>query len=62
MKRDLAKVLTCPVCRSGLELKILEEEGAEITTGSLRCASCKTDYPIEDGIPNMLPPDFRSED
>jgi uncharacterized protein len=62
MKKDLAKVLVCPVCKAGLELKILEEEGGEIASGNLCCASCKTDYPIEDGIPNMLPPDFRGED
>ncbi len=61
MKKDLACVLVCPVCKAGLELKILEEEGGEITRGNLRCASCQADYPIEDGIPNMLPPDFRSE-
>jgi uncharacterized protein YbaR (Trm112 family) len=28
-------------------------------TGSLTCTGCRERYPIEDGIPNMLPPDQR---
>ncbi|MGE0685586.1 MAG: Trm112 family protein, partial [Dehalococcoidia bacterium] len=28
-------------------------------TGSLHCAKCNETYPIEDTIPNLLPPDLR---
>ena len=31
------------------------EEDGEIVTGTLRCIESSVDYPIEDGIPNMLP-------
>lgn len=57
MKRELNDILVCPVCKEKLELKVGEEEGEEIITGSLRCPKCDIDYPIEDGIPNMLPPE-----
>ena len=61
MRKDLVKMLVCPVCRAGLELIIVAEADGEITTGNLRCNACKIDYPIEEGIPDMLPPDFREE-
>jgi uncharacterized protein len=61
MKKDLMKILVCPTCRAELDLKILEEADCEIMTGNLRCTGCSTDYPIEESIPNMLPPEFRSE-
>lgn len=51
-------VLACPVCKHNpLELKVTEEEDEEVLSGSLRCGGCGLSYPIEDGIPNMLPPD-----
>ncbi len=59
MKPDLLEILRCPVCRSELTLTVGRREGDEILTGSLRCAQCAVDYPIEDGIPDLLPPDER---
>ncbi len=53
------EILVCPMCRGDLELKVEKEEGGEIVTGTLTCTSCRERYPIEDGIPNMLPPDQR---
>jgi uncharacterized protein YbaR (Trm112 family) len=35
------------------------EEGDDIVQGSLRCGACGETYPIEDSIPNLLPPSFR---
>ena len=32
---------------------------AAILDGSLKCTKCAEKYPIEDGIPNLLPPDMR---
>lgn len=58
MKRELMDILCCPVCKGELELTVEVEED-EIVTGVLRCPSCEEDYPIEDGIPNLLPPDLR---
>ncbi len=59
MKRDLMDILACPVCKSGLELRVETEEGGDIVEGSLRCAACGETYPIAGGIPNLLPPDLR---
>ena len=59
MKRELMDILTCPVCKGDLSLDVTREDGDEIMEGSLTCASCNEVYPIEDSIPNLLPPDLR---
>jgi uncharacterized protein YbaR (Trm112 family) len=59
MKRDLMDILVCPVCRGELELTVTKEEGDEIEEGSLQCRACGETYPIEDTIPNLLPPSLR---
>ena len=61
MKKDLMEILACPVCKGELELRSESEEGDEVITGSLICAACDETYPIEDSIPNLLPPDLRRE-
>jgi uncharacterized protein YbaR (Trm112 family) len=50
-------ILACPVCKGGLELKVEEEGEGEVIKGTLRCGKCQHDYPIEEGIPNLLPPE-----
>ena len=57
MKQQLMKILVCPVCKGNLELNITQESGAEIVSGSLRCPHCQVLYPIDEGIPNLLPPE-----
>ena len=47
------------MCKGDLVLTVDEEDDKEIIKGSLFCGKCKEHYPIEDGIPNMLPPDLR---
>ena len=60
MKRDLMDILACPVCKGELKLTVDEENEKEIVAGSLFCQKCDQRYPIEDTIPNLLPPDQRS--
>ncbi len=60
MRRDLMDILACPVCKGPLELRVEKEEEQEIVTGSLYCPKCRETYPIEDSIPNLLPPSLRS--
>jgi len=50
-------MLACPVCKGELKLTVEEENEREIVTGSLYCARCDHMYPIEDTIPNLLPPE-----
>lgn len=61
MRRDLMEILVCPMCKGELELTVDEENAEEIVTGSLFCARCNERYPIEDTIPNLLPPDLRRQ-
>ena len=59
MKKDLMEILACPVCKGELTLTVTKEDGGEIVEGSLHCAHCDETYPIEDTIPNLLPPSLR---
>ena len=52
-------VLAGPLCKGKLELSGGEEKEQEIVSGSLYCLKCNVKYPIEDTIPNLLPPDQR---
>ncbi|RLG20573.1 Trm112 family protein [Methanosarcinales archaeon] len=61
MKRWLMEILACPLCKGELELRVERTEGEEIVEGALICKKCDTTYPIQDGIPNMLPPELRKE-
>ncbi|MBI2858570.1 MAG: methytransferase partner Trm112 [Chloroflexi bacterium] len=59
MKRELMNILACPVCKGRLDLTVTKENQAEIVTGNLYCGKCRNNYPIDDTIPNMLPPEMR---
>ncbi len=58
MRRDLMDILVCPVTKSALTLEVTSEENGEVITGTLTSEEGRV-YPIEDGIPNLLPPDLR---
>ena len=53
-------ILACPVCKGPLQLSVIREDAEEIVEGSLTCEACSETYPIEDTIPNLLPPELRS--
>ncbi len=55
MRRALLPILCCPVCKGDLELRVTEENEVEILEGGLYCAACRVDYPIQEGIPDLLP-------
>ncbi len=59
MRKDLMDILACPMCHSPLTLRVDKEQDGEVITGVLHCATCNEDYPIEDAIPNLLPPELR---
>ncbi|MBI4199994.1 MAG: methytransferase partner Trm112 [Chloroflexi bacterium] len=59
MRKDLMDILACPVCKGPLELRVEKEEGQEVVAGALLCSRCPEEYPIQDSIPNLLPPSLR---
>jgi uncharacterized protein len=59
VKPDLLEILRCPLCRGELTLTTTKSERGEILEGNLACPKCKADYPITEGIPDLLPPDER---
>ncbi len=61
MKRQLMDILACPMCKGDLKLDVKEETEIEIITGALYCEKCQETYPIEEGIPNLLPPELREK-
>ncbi len=60
MKKDLLNILACPVCKGPLDLRTTREDNDDIIEGALHCEQCSQDYPIEDSIPNLLPPSLSS--
>ncbi len=61
MRKDMMDILACPVCKGPLTLTVTKEDGDEVVEGSLHCARCDETYPIQDSIPNLLPPDLRRQ-
>jgi len=56
MKLENIKIIACPNClNSPLEKELFEQNSDEIIEGNLYCSICKEKFPIEDGIPRMLP-------
>lgn len=55
MKKNYTHTICCSLCRGDLILKALKENENEIFEGLFYCEKCKNRYPIQDGIPNILP-------
>lgn len=45
--KEFLDILACPVCKGPLTL--------DAPASRLVCKACNVGYPIEDGIPNLLP-------
>jgi uncharacterized protein len=57
MKRSLLDILCCPVCKGDLLIEVSSEDQDEIMEGRLTCPECCVEYPITEGIPDLLPRD-----
>ena len=57
MRPELMDILACPVCKGTLTLNVVEEEDGDIIKGALHCPDCDHSYLIDDGIPDLLPPE-----
>ena len=57
---DMLDRLACPECKNfSMELKSSSIENYEIIKGEIICLRCHRQYPINEGIPNMLPDELR---
>ncbi|TET64336.1 MAG: methyltransferase domain-containing protein [Candidatus Stahlbacteria bacterium] len=57
---DMLDRLACPECKNlSIELKSSAIENNKIIKGEIVCPRCHRQYPINDGIPNMLPDELR---
>ena len=61
MNESMMDILCCPLDKQDLDLEIVRRDDEELLDGRLVCTECGEEYPIEDGIPNLLPPDMRDE-
>ncbi|HUR62047.1 MAG TPA: methytransferase partner Trm112 [Candidatus Thermoplasmatota archaeon] len=59
MRKDLLEIVCCPVHKSPLVAAVTrQDEAGDILEGTLTCKECRFAYPIEEGIPNLLPPEY----
>jgi uncharacterized protein YbaR (Trm112 family) len=49
--KELFDILACPVCKGKLQYTADKKD--------LECKQCKTKYPIEGGIPVIMPPNLQ---
>lgn len=61
MKESLMDIIRCPLDKQELELEAIQRSDDEVLEGRLVCTECGEEYPIEEGIPNLLPPDMRDD-
>ncbi|UUZ54268.1 methyltransferase domain-containing protein [Massilia sp. H-1] len=54
MKPVLLTILRCPACRSALRFTDDSAPSAQWENGTLHCCTCRSSYPVRDGVPRML--------
>lgn len=59
MRQALIDILVCPLCKGPLKLAVFKEVDGDVIEGRFDCSACNVSYPVDDGIPNMLPPEMR---
>lgn len=53
MNKRLLEILRCPACQGKLDLKIYNEDSAEVIAGLLICG-CGEKFPVHRGVPRMF--------
>ncbi|HCE75351.1 MAG TPA: hypothetical protein DEP04_01870 [Dehalococcoidia bacterium] len=59
MKKSFIEIIRCPLCKAKFNLAIECEENNDINAGKLICTGCNEEFPIKNGIPNLLPSELR---
>jgi ubiquinone/menaquinone biosynthesis C-methylase UbiE/uncharacterized protein YbaR (Trm112 family) len=52
MRPETLELLACPGCHGALQLR--GRANGSVESGSLHCAACSKDFPIEEGIPHFV--------
>jgi len=52
-------ILRCPYGHDTLDMSIIRGTKDAVIEGSLVCGTCQRVYPIQEGIPRMLPDELR---
>jgi uncharacterized protein YbaR (Trm112 family) len=55
VKKSLIEILACPTSKAALVLSVVESDGDEVVEGGLTCPTCDHQFPIRQGVPNLLP-------
>lgn len=58
MQNKLLNWICCPLCKSELNLENPSVQNNEIYSGELSCNKCNIKFPIVNGIPYLLDPEF----
>jgi ubiquinone/menaquinone biosynthesis C-methylase UbiE/uncharacterized protein YbaR (Trm112 family) len=53
MTNTLLPILSCPVCRGNLKIRIDSAGNVRGPRGTLTCEGCKETYPVDNGIPKL---------
>jgi SAM-dependent methyltransferase len=62
VKNSFLDLVACLYCKEPLHLaEDASWDRKEVMTGALKCASCGRSYPIQDGIPRLLPDELAYE-
>lgn len=61
MKLELLRLLCCPSCHRELVLLRAQESEGEVQSGTLACAGCSAEFPIDNWAPRFVPATNYSE-
>ena len=61
MKKSFLEIIRCPLCKSNFDIHTDVEREDDIIQGNLICIRCGEKFPIDNSIPNLLPPELRSK-
>lgn len=62
MRPDWLEILCCPEDQAALRLAVTDRADDDVLAGTLTCERCGFVYPIEAGIPNLLPQAFHRDE
>lgn len=56
LTQEIVKILRCPDCGGALRAEVAGGTDEHIDSGELGCSACDARYPIQGGVPDLVPP------